>query len=36
MSKTILMKVTSREQPKQLLKTIKKYIKMAANTTEMV
>ena len=30
------MKVTSRERPKQLLKTVKSYIEMAANTTDMV
>lgn len=36
MSKTILMKVTSRERPKQLLETVKSYIEMAANTTDMV
>ena len=36
MSKTILMKVTSRERPKQLLETVKSYIEMAANTSDMV
>ena len=36
MSKTILMKVTSMERPKQLLDTVKSYIEMAANTIDMV
>lgn len=30
------MKVTSRERPKQLLETVKSYIEMAANTSDMV
>jgi len=34
--KVILMKVTSRERPEQLLKTIKYYIEFANNTKDMV
>lgn len=30
------MKVTSRERPKQLLETVKSYIEMAANSSDMV
>ena len=36
MAKTILMKVTSRERPKQVLETIKSYIDFAENTKDMV
>lgn len=35
-NKVILMKVTSRERPETLLKTISSYVKLAANTRDMV
>lgn len=35
-NKQILMKVTSRERPAQLLSTVEKYIQLANNTTDMV
>src|SRR5688572_26135831 len=34
--KTLLLKVTSRERPQILLKTISKYISLANNTKDMV
>lgn len=36
MSKTILMKVTSRSRPLVLLETVREYIRMATNTKDMV
>ena len=35
MSKKILMKVTSRERPDQLLETVKSYINLASNTKDI-